>query len=270
MSHYAVGDIQGCFSALQRLLDKVGFSASRDTLWVAGDLVNRGPESLETLRFIHSLGSSSRCVLGNHDLHLLAIAHSDRLPSEYDTLDDVLNARDWPTLERWLRQQPLMQHHSEYNIVMVHAGIAPQWHTQQALQLADEVHTTLSKGDYRSYFAAMYGNQPACWDDALCGQDRLRTITNYFTRMRFCNNNGKLDLEDKGHKTSQRPGYQPWFEFHQQMQPNSPEIVFGHWAALEGESNNSHYHALDTGYVWGGRLTLMELETKKRVSISNT
>ncbi len=266
MTDYAVGDIQGCLTPLLKLLAKVDFSPSRDCLWVAGDLVNRGPDSLDTLRFLQRLDGSTNIVLGNHDLHLLAIANTERQPNRHDTLDAVLQAQDWPTLEQWLRHQPLLHFDRQKNIAMAHAGIPPVWDIEQALTRADEVHQRLIGNSYSDFFQNMYGNAPSLWQPDITGNDRLRLITNYFTRMRFCDNHSQLDLVDKSHKVSQRCGYKPWFEYHQLQQKNAPEIIFGHWAALEGETNNPRYHALDTGCVWGGKLTIMQLNNRQKTT----
>ncbi|CAH0991482.1 Bis(5'-nucleosyl)-tetraphosphatase, symmetrical [Sinobacterium norvegicum] len=269
MTAYAVGDIQGCFQSLQALLAEADFSPSRDSLWVAGDLVNRGPESLQTLRFLHALGDAAIIVLGNHDLHLLALANSTRSAGKSDTLDQVLAAPDWPQLEHWLRQQPLLHVDHNLNIALVHAGIAPQWPIEQALALAGEVEAAIQGDDYRDYFAAMYGNQPDCWSEQLIDIERLRCITNYLTRMRFCNQAGQLDLQDKSHRHSTRPGFKAWFDYHAQQQPDGPEIIFGHWAALNGETNQKRYFGIDTGCVWGGDLTLMNIKNKNKISVKN-
>jgi bis(5'-nucleosyl)-tetraphosphatase (symmetrical) len=269
MSTYAVGDIQGCFQSLQALLAEADFSPSRDCLWVAGDLVNRGPESLSTLRYLHALGDSAVIVLGNHDLHLLALANTARTANQSDTLEQVLTAPDWPELELWLRQRPLMHFDSGHNVALVHAGIAPQWDTAAALRLAGEVEAAIQGNNYRDYFAAMYGNHPPCWSEQLEGIDRLRCITNYFTRMRFCNQQGTLDLDDKSHRHSSRPGFKPWFEHHAEQQPHGPEIIFGHWAALNGKTNHARYFGIDTGCVWDGELTLIDIKNKNKISIKN-
>lgn len=271
MAIYAVGDIQGCLSCLERLLDSVGFQPGRDQLWAVGDLVNRGPSSLDTLRFCKNLGSNFRTVLGNHDLHLLAVARGYRSPSLKDTLQDILNARDRDDLLEWLRHQPLVI--SEAGFTLVHAGIPPQWSIKKALKRAAEVETVLREQPGQ-LLATMYGNQPDCWDKSLEGPDRWRMITNYFTRMRFCDANGRLELQSKLGPGNAPKGFAPWFA-HNGRKAAADNIVFGHWAALNGVARSRHLFPLDTGCVWGGRMRLMRLDNcaYKHVSckgISNT
>ena len=256
MSTYAVGDIQGCFDVLRRLLDKVVFDPRHDHLWVVGDMVNRGPQSLDTLRFIYSLGDRASVVLGNHDLHLLATAHNLRPMSQSDTFEAILDAPDCNTLLDWLRHRPLLHHDETLNYVMVHAGIAPQWSLDQAKQYASEVEHALQSEHYLDYLTGMYGNTPLSWNDQLSGTERLRVITNYFTRMRCLNAEGHLNLKNKG---LPKKNDIPWFEYpKRKMQGN--RIIFGHWAALEGNTHSANAIGLDTGCVWGQRLTLMRLE----------
>ena len=257
MADYAIGDIQGCYDPLRRLLDKINFDPSVDRLYAAGDIVNRGPDSLATLRFCHQLGDRFGMVLGNHDLHLLAIAHGVRKPTAKDTLDEVLNAHDRDTLLHWLQQQPLIRQLGRHT--MVHAGIPPQWSIEKALELGDEVAEVLSSDRAQEYFDAMYGDQPDCWDDNLCGPQRWRVITNYFTRMRFCSGAGHLQLTSKGSADTPPSGTAPWYT-HRQRQHS---IVFGHWAALEGKYIGQHLHPLDTGCVWGGTLRAMCLTSDR-------
>lgn len=263
MTVYAVGDLQGCLEPLLCLLDEVAFNPSRDTLWCTGDLVNRGPASLETLRFIHGLGNACVTVLGNHDLHLLAIAYGQAKCKRSDTLDEILAAPDRDKLLEWLRHQPLV--HYENGYTLVHAGIAPQWSLDEAISLAGEVHNILQGDEPESFFAHMYGNTPARWDDKLEGFDRLRLITNYFTRMRFCSRKGKLDLDNKqGPETAGKNCY-PWFEVPGRAMAGQ-KIIFGHWAALEGRALCPDVYPLDTGCVWGGKMTLMRLGDEKLFS----
>lgn len=263
MATYAVGDIQGCLPALKCLLDDVGFDKNSDTLWCAGDIINRGPACLETLRFIHALGDSCITVLGNHDLHLLAVAFGDAKLKPSDTLQAILDAPDSDTLLHRLRQQPLI--HVENGFAMVHAGIHPHWGIKQAQQYAKEVEDVLRGENYHDYFAQMYGNQPDTWHDDLQGMDRLRCITNYFTRMRFCYTDGRLDLMNKKGPESAQLDTQPWFEIpHRAAKDHA--ILFGHWASLEGQCHTPNVHALDTGCVWGGKLTMMRLDDKKLFS----
>lgn len=259
MTIYAVGDIQGCFDALECVLDKVCFNPTKDQLWCAGDLVNRGPQSLKTLRFIKSLGDSAKVVLGNHDLHLLAIAFGGHNLKPKDNLQPILEAKDSEELLFWLKDQPLMLRAEGYT--MVHAGICPNWNVEQAEQLANEVHQCLSQGDYAEYFAHMYGNQPDTWQDDLTGLDRLRTITNYFTRIRYCKENGQLNLNDK--KAPDAYGddfaFSPWYDF-LNTKWQQEKIIMGHWASIQGNCPTDNVYALDTGCVWGGKLTLMRLD----------
>ncbi len=258
MSIYAVGDIQGCLNPLRRLLDKVSFDPASDQLWSVGDLVNRGPESLETLRFCQSLGSSFRTVLGNHDLHLLAVAHGIRSPGKNDTFYDVLAAPDCHNLLQWLTYQPLM--FESHGYLVVHAGIPPIWGRSKALKLAAEVSEVLRDHRASMFFMHMYGNIPNTWSDSLTGPDRWRVITNYFTRMRFCQDNGKLDLKTKTSPDRPPAGYLPWFK-HPQRKARKHKIIFGHWAALEGKPCGHNLYPMDTGCIWGGPLRLMDIET---------
>lgn len=263
MATYAVGDLQGCLAPLQCLLKEVDFDPASDVLWVVGDLVNRGPQSLETLRYIKSLGGAAVVVLGNHDLHLLAIYFGVRQPS--NGLREIIDAPDVDELMMWLRQQPLLHVDRGLNVAMSHAGILPVWSLRQAEQLAGEVEAVLRgrRSDLPSFFRTMYGNEPRRWNDALEGEDRLRMIVNAFTRMRLCTAKGKLDLETSDSAVSSNPKYAPWFAY-----PNpgleGVELVFGHWAALEGKVSAPGVYGLDTGCVWGGELTLLRLEDKQR------
>jgi len=256
---YVVGDIQGCFSCLEKLLQKVHFNPSHDQLWAVGDLVNRGPSSLETLRFCKSLGDSFRTVLGNHDLHLLAVAQGARSPNHKDTLQDILNAPDKHEILAWLQSQPLMI--SEHGYSLVHAGIPPMWSLTEALERAREVEAALASATAsRVFFHSMYGNEPKRWNNELEGSDRLRVITNYFTRMRYCDANGLLELQNKFPPANGPKGYLPWFE-HKNRRTAKDKIIFGHWASLNGIVQGENIFPLDTGCVWGGRLRLMSLDT---------
>lgn len=264
MADYAVGDLQGCLEPLKCLLEHVSFDPARDRLWLVGDLVNRGPESLETLRYLYGIRDSVICVLGNHDLHLLAASRKiDRL-KKGDTLDDILQAPDRDQLLDWVRQQKLMHYDAERNVAMVHAGIPPQWSLKKALKYASEVEAALRDDALiEPFLNGMYGNEPAKWSGDLRGVTRLRVITNYFTRMRFCNRDGKLDLKAKEGIETAPPGYAPWFS-HKQRKTKSVKIVFGHWAALEGRCDEPDVYALDSGCVWGGSLTMLNLDTFER------
>jgi bis(5'-nucleosyl)-tetraphosphatase (symmetrical) len=258
MAKYAVGDIQGCLDPLLKLLDKVSFNPAFDQLVAVGDLINRGPKSLQTLRFCKDLGDSFKTVLGNHDLHLLAIAHGVRAPTSKDTLDEILTAPDRHELLAWLQQQPLMLNIDDFTIV--HAGIPPIWSVHRAQALALEVSTVLQSERSGDYFNNMYGNYPLRWSEDLQGPDRWRVITNYLTRMRLCTADGDLDLESKDLCQTQGR-YAPWFDHGNRPTVNN-KIIFGHWAALEGRNCGANLYALDTGCVWGGPMRLMDLESR--------
>jgi bis(5'-nucleosyl)-tetraphosphatase (symmetrical) len=266
MATYAVGDLQGCLQALQCLLKQVAFDPQRDRLWLVGDLVNRGPQSLETLRFLYSIRESLVCVLGNHDLHLLAAGRNIERLKKADTLREIIEAPDSAELLEWVRQQKLMHYDEQRNVALVHAGIPPQWSLRKALKCAAEVETALRDDNLLPpYLDGMYGNDPAKWDSDLKGVTRLRVITNYFTRMRFCTAEGKLDLKSKEGLDSAPPGYKPWFQ-HKERKTKDVKIIFGHWAALEGKCDEPRISALDTGCVWGGALTLMNVDSGERLS----
>jgi bis(5'-nucleosyl)-tetraphosphatase (symmetrical) len=267
MTTYAVGDLQGCLKPLKKLLSKVNFNPKKDTLWLAGDLINRGTESLETLRFIYAMRDSVITVLGNHDLHLLAVAAGVRPASPSDTLEGILQAPDKDSLLEWLRQQPLLHHDSELQYTMVHAGIPPQWTLKKAKKKAKEVEAVLQSDLCELFLLTMYGNNPSGWEKGLDDPDRWRTITNYFTRMRFCTADGKLELSCSAGIHNTPKGYAPWFE-HLGRKTNNERIIFGHWAALEGQTYTENVFALDTGYVWGNSMTMMRLEDQKRFSVS--
>jgi len=266
MAVYAVGDLQGCLAPLQCLLQQVAFDPAKDRLWLVGDLVNRGPQSLETLRFLYGMRDSLVCVLGNHDLHLLAAAHNIERLKKADTLREILDAPDRNELLDWLRRQKLLHYDAERDIAMVHAGIPPQWSLKKALNLAAEVEEAL-RDDARLplFLDGMYGNEPAKWSKDLHGAARLRVITNYFTRMRFCTADGTLDLKSKEGVGTALPGYAPWFSY-PERKTRGQRLIFGHWAALEGQCNEPGLFALDTGCVWGGALTLMNVDSGERQS----
>lgn len=266
MTTYAVGDLQGCLDPLKCLLDRVAFDPARDHLWLVGDLVNRGPKSLETLRFLFAMRDSVTCVLGNHDLHLLAVAHNVERLKKSDTLREIIEAPDARDLLDWLRRQKLVHYDEARDIAMVHAGIPPMWTLAKALKRAAEVEEALLDDTRLPLFLeGMYGNDPACWDSDLHGITRLRVITNYFTRMRFCKADGTLDLKSKEGADTAPPGYRPWFA-HPSRKTRGQKIIFGHWAALEGKCNEPGLHALDTGCVWGGTMTLLNIDNGQRIS----
>lgn len=261
MALYAVGDVQGCLQPLKCLLERVHFDPAHDHLWLVGDLVNRGPQSLETLRFLYAMRDSMTTVLGNHDLHLLAIANNIERLKKHDTLREILEVPDRNDLLDWLRRQKLLHYDAERDIALVHAGIPPQWTLQEALQRAGEVEEAL-RDDARLplFLDGMYGNEPEQWSEELHGAARLRVITNYFTRMRFCTATGALDLKSKEGLGSAPSGYAPWFS-HPGRKTRGQKIIFGHWAALEGNCNEPGLHALDTGCVWGNAMTLLNVDS---------
>ncbi|MCB2263711.1 MAG: symmetrical bis(5'-nucleosyl)-tetraphosphatase [Candidatus Thiosymbion ectosymbiont of Robbea hypermnestra] len=253
MTTYALGDIQGCYDKLLRLLDRLRFDPARDRLWFVGDLVSRGPDSLATLRFIKGLGERALTVLGNHDLSLLALAAGNPKRAGESSLEPVLRAADRDELLHWLRGRPLMHFDERKGFALIHAGLPPQWDLPTALSRAREVETRLRGPDYADYFRTMYGNEPARWSDALTGMDRLRFITNCFTRLRYCRADGTLVLKEKGPPGSQMPGALPWFALPDRA-TRELRILFGHWSTL-GYAAGHNTWALDTGCVWQGRLT---------------
>ena len=258
MATYAIGDIQGCYDSLMALLEKIDYDDNKDTLWFAGDLVNRGPKSLKTLRFIKGLGDKAVSVLGNHDLHLLALYFNENNPRKSDTLEATLNAYDSEELMHWLRCLPLVHHDENLNALMVHAGIPPNWGASKAVKRSLEVEAFIQSPDFREFFQVMYGNHPDQWKSSLKGMDRLRAIVNYFTRMRFCTQQGQLDLLSKEGLSKKPQGFSPWFEL--ERKAVDTRIFFGHWAALEGKADGENVFALDTGCVWGGELSSIRLE----------
>lgn len=258
MALYCIGDIQGCHDAFERLLRRVDFSASRDTLYILGDLVNRGPESDKVLRTCMAAGDSMRALLGNHDLHLLAAAQGVRRSSRRDTLARVLDAPDRHQLLDWLRHQPLARsHHTAHGeeLLMVHAGVLPQWSSQEVMALAGEVHSVLRSKQLPDFLQAMYGNQPDRWTPDLQGWGRLRVIVNALTRLRFCTAQGVMDFDSTESAEQAAPGLMPWFDVPGRATA-SATIAFGHWSTL-GHISRPDLVALDTGCVWGGCLSMM-------------
>lgn len=260
MATYAIGDVQGCYDELQALLDYLKFDRKRDQLWFTGDLVNRGPRSLDVLRLVSGLGDAAITVLGNHDLHLLALASVPGAKGKaLDTLDEVLAAPDRDELLSWLRHQPLLHHDAQLGYTMVHAGLPPQWDLAQAQTCAKEVSSTLRAPQfYRVLFSHMYGDKPDQWSEDLRGMERLRFITNCFTRLRFCDAEGHLKLKFKGPPDAVGAGIYPWFRA-PKRRSKSLRIVFGHWSAL-GFHDGDGVLGLDTGCVWGGSLCAMRLD----------
>lgn len=258
MAVFAVGDIQGCYDELQRLLERIDFDLAEDMLWFTGDLVNRGPRSLDVLRFVKGLGSRALCVLGNHDLHLLAVAAGTAPLRKNDTLDAILAATDRDELLHWLRHRPLLHHDNTLGYTLIHAGLPPQWDLALAGRCARELEAALRDASHVDFFHHMYGDRPRRWSADLEGWDRLRFIVNCFTRMRYCSVDGDLDLKVKGAPGSQPKGYLPWFEVPGRLSRDL-HILFGHWSTL-GEVRGENVHALDTGCVWGGRLSALHLD----------
>lgn len=264
MATYAIGDLQGCFESLLALLDKLNFDKTKDTLWFAGDLVNRGSDSLATLRFVKALGDRAITVLGNHDLHLLAIAHNVKTTRSPD-LQRILDAEDRNELLLWLSMRPLLHHDSKLNYTITHAGVYPLWSLEQAKNYADELEDEL-KTNLHDFLNNMYGDKPAAWDDTLIGFDRLRFICNCFTRMRFCNNDGTLDFSSNGAPGSIPEGTSPWFDI-SNRKADDEKLLFGHWSTL-GEVSKKNIYALDTGCVWGGKLTALRIDQEEPKYIS--
>lgn len=255
--NYLVGDVQGCCDALQRLLDAVGFSPSRDKVWLLGDLVNRGPQSLATLRFLRGLGDAAICLLGNHDLHLLAVAAGGRTTRTGDTLDEILHAPDRAALIDWLREQRMAA--TACGWLLVHAGVVPQWDAEQTLALAAEVEAVLArKQEAAEFLQLMYGDEPLRWDPKLKGALRWRFVINVLTRIRFVAADGTLELTMKEGAEAAPRGYYPWFEVPFRRTEGTP-IAFGHWSTL-GLIDRPNLLALDTGCVWGGALTAMRID----------
>ncbi|MGQ0442000.1 MAG: symmetrical bis(5'-nucleosyl)-tetraphosphatase [Methylophilaceae bacterium] len=265
MATYAIGDIQGCYHAFQLLLKRVRFNLETDKLWLVGDLVNRGSGSLEVLRWCYQHRDHITMVLGNHDLHALAVAHGIRSAHRSDTLQTIIDAPDAQQLLTWLRHQPLMVSNDEY--VMVHAGLLPQWSLGDAFSYAKEVEAALQGQYYQDFLLNMYGNTPNGWRDSLLGINRLRAITNAMTRMRICTPAGELDFGFKGELKDIPTGYMPWFDV-PSRQTQTVRFVCGHWSAL-GLHQRANIHALDTGCLWGGKLTAMCLETKTITQVSS-
>lgn len=263
MPTYAIGDIQGCYDEFRRLLDRLEFDPDRDTLWLAGDLVNRGPDSLAVLRFVHSLGDRAICVLGNHDLHLLALAEGNLKHYKDAALEDILLAPDRDALIYWLRHRPLLHRSFKKRFSLLHAGLPPQWDMETAAALAREVESVLRGPGYPELMRNMYGNQPRLWSPDLAGMDRLRFIINAFTRLRYCAPDGSLALEDKGPPGTQAKGRLPWFDMPGRASAKE-RILCGHWSSL-GYVKRNNVWSLDTGCLWGGSLTAVRVRRKKPI-----
>jgi bis(5'-nucleosyl)-tetraphosphatase (symmetrical) len=259
MAVYAIGDVQGCYDELVRLLDHIDYDPTVDQIWLAGDLVNRGPNSLDVLRFAKNNPENVRVVLGNHDMHLIAMsANNLKHQHHMDTLQQIFDAEDCDELMVWLRQQPLIHHDTQLGFSMLHAGLPPQWTLEQAISYASEVHSVIRGDNWRAFFTDMYGNKPNQWDESLTGMDRLRYITNCFTRLRYCHNDGRLALKFKGHPEQRPEGQTSWFDM-PNRQTAEDRIVFGHWSTL-GTGQYGNVFSLDSGVVWGDKLTAMRID----------
>ncbi|MGE3480098.1 MAG: symmetrical bis(5'-nucleosyl)-tetraphosphatase [Gammaproteobacteria bacterium] len=258
MAVYAIGDVQGCQRELMTLLSLLEFNPDTDRLWFVGDLVNRGPDSLEVLRFVKSLGDRAVTVLGNHDLHLLAIATGTRKPGPGDTFDDILAAPDRDALIDWLRRLPLLHHDAALGYTMIHAGLPPQWDLALAADRAAEVEAVLRSDDHVAFLRDMYGGKPDLWSESLRGTDRLRFILNCYTRLRFCDAEGRIHLKEKGSPFERDDDLRPWFESPGRASADL-NLVFGHWSTL-GRYHAPGVCALDSGCVWGGALTALRLD----------
>lgn len=269
MTTYAIGDLQGCHAEFVELLERIDFDPRRDRLWLAGDLVNRGPASLACLREVRALGEAAVTVLGNHDLHLLAVARGGGRLNRKDTLAAILDAPDREALLDWLQSRPLLVRQAfdgQGDTVMTHAGLLPRWTQDEAAEYAAEVEARLGSERSGTFFERMYGNVPACWEASLDGIERLRAIVNVLTRMRFIDAEGCLDFSAKEGLDSAPPGFAPWFRY---PRADDVRLVFGHWAALEGHTEGAQVRAeaLDTGCVWGGTLTALNLSTGERIDV---
>ena len=258
MAIYAIGDVQGCYTPLQELLTRLHFDPARDRLWFTGDLVNRGPQSLEVLRFVKGLGACAVCVLGNRDLHLLAVAAGTAKTKKRDTLDEILRAPDRDELLHWLRSRPLLYHDSDLGYTLIHAGLLPPWDLAQAQRLAQETEAVLRSDRHQEFFHHMYGDLPDHWNENLRGFDRLRVIVNAFTRLRYCDLDGNMDLRPKGPPGSQPPDLLPWFRV-PGRRSRGLKIVFGHWSAL-GLWQGDGIIGLDSGCLWGRTLSAVRLD----------
>lgn len=271
MATYAIGDVQGCHAALQALLTLIKFRPDQDALWFTGDLVNRGPDSLAVLRFVQALGDRAITVLGNHDLHLLACRSvPGRKRKSGDTLAEVLTAPDCDDLLTWLRHRPLIHFDGTVGFGLVHAGLAPSWSFTGARQYAAELETALRGPYFSRFLSEMYGSGPASWDPALAGQERLRFLTNCFTRMRYCSADGALNLKAKGGLNDHETGLVPWFMLPHRASRDT-RIVFGHWSTLRlsaQQTERFNVFPLDTGAVWGGQLTAMRLDDGERFAVN--
>jgi len=270
MATYAIGDIQGCYQQLEQLLNKIQFNSDTDKLWFTGDLINRGPDSLATLRLLYSLRDNVTTVLGNHDLHLLATAFHHKRPGKKDTLTEILEAPDRLQLLDWLRHQPLIHHDSDLDVTILHAGIHPDWSIAKAQALSSEVLQILRDDtQYVRFYQHMYGDKPNQWSEKLNSWPRFRFITNVLTRLRYCDTSGRLALGPKGAPGTQAEGFHPWYEIENRVSRND-RIIFGHWSTLDYESDIYTKHnvfPIDTGCLWGGKLTALRIDVEPFVRI---
>lgn len=266
MATYAIGDIQGCYDEFRLLLDKVQFNPASDRAWLAGDLISRGPKSLEVLNYVYNHQDRFDIVLGNHDLHLLAVYYTNSKLNKKDDLNRILEADNCHKLMKWLRTQPMAVYDKSLNFLMTHAGVPPGWDLKQTLACAYELEETLADKDSATdFFKHMYGNKPNRWQKSLKGKERLRFITNALTRMRFCHADGTLDFKSKSPPGKQDKDLYPWYEISEIQ--SETRVVFGHWAALQGKAKEKNIYAIDTGCVWGNKLTALRLEDQQRFSV---
>lgn len=270
MSTYAIGDLQGCYYELQDLLNKINFDDKKDTLWFVGDIVNRGPNSLDCLRFVKSLGKKAKTVLGNHDLHLLGVANNVRKPHHSDTFDEILNASDAEELLFWIRQLPLLIHDKELNFTMIHAGLPPQWSLKKAKKLAKETEELLQSEQFNDFIQHIYGNKPDLWSKTLTEYGRYRFIINCFTRIRYTEESGRLNLKEDNAPGTQPKHLLPWFEL-PKRKSKKHKIIIGHWSTLTLDKKQNYkkfnIYPIDTGCLWGRSLTAIRLEDEKIFSV---
>ncbi len=264
MADYAIGDVHGCHDSLRALMDRIHFRPDCDRLWFVGDLINRGPQSLQSLRLVQSLADNALVTLGNHDMHFLAVALAGHEPRRKDTLAEILEAPDRNRLIDWLLQQNFAVHDPERDILMVHAGVPHFWSAEKAVALSGELEQVIQGKRAPDYFRQMYGNRPERWSEQLQGMDRWRVITNYFTRMRFMAEDGTLDMAAKEGVENTPEGFAPWFSYPRNDQLR---IIFGHWASLGGRADTQGIYALDTGCVYRGLLTALDLDTLERIHV---
>jgi bis(5'-nucleosyl)-tetraphosphatase (symmetrical) len=262
MAVFAIGDIQGCYDEFLQLLAKIHFNVDRDQLWLTGDIVNRGPKSLATIRYVYAMRDNIHMVLGNHDLHLLATAYHFKQPGRHDTFADIIDAEDSAQLLDWLRCQPLIHQDEELGLCMVHAGLHPQWSVRKAIELAGEVEQILQGDKHVEFYQHMYGDKPAQWSESHSGWQRIRFITNMFTRMRYLDSNGIASMSAKGPPGSQPEGFLPWYELPRASADQG--IVFGHWSTLPltADYQKFNVYPVDSGCLWGGQLTALRIDTQ--------